>query len=133
MDLSKVVKIGIIAGISIIAIIATTNMLFPSNAINLHEQACMSLANQMIENMEESNFDTEKFAKMNDLLFSRMTNEQCTDTEGWKNVQDSTSNVTVRFNNLSKAVTVTSCIRRWDIINSWNNHCCDRNSNVGTI
>ncbi|GIT55256.1 MAG: hypothetical protein Ct9H300mP17_04150 [Candidatus Nitrosopelagicus sp.] len=33
----------------------------------------MSLANQMIENMEESNFDTEKFAKMNDLLFSRMT------------------------------------------------------------
>ena len=71
MDLSKVVKIGLIAGISIIAIIATTNMLFPSNAINLHEQACMSLANQMIENMEESNFDTEKFAKMNDLLFSR--------------------------------------------------------------
>ncbi|GIT55257.1 MAG: hypothetical protein Ct9H300mP17_04160 [Candidatus Nitrosopelagicus sp.] len=34
MDLSKVVKIGLIAGISIIAIIATTNMLFPSNAIN---------------------------------------------------------------------------------------------------
>ena len=59
---------------------------FPSNAINLHEQACMSLANQMIENMEESNFDTEKFAKMNDLLFSRMTNEQCTDTEGWKKI-----------------------------------------------
>ena len=86
MDLSKVVKIGIIAGISIIAIIATTNMLFPSNAINLHEQACMSLANQMIENMEESNFDTEKFAKMNDLLFSRMTNEQCTDTEGWNKI-----------------------------------------------
>ena len=53
---------------------------------DLHEQACMSLANQMIENMEESNFDTEKFAKMNDLLFSRMTNEQCTDTEGWKKI-----------------------------------------------
>ena len=52
----------------------------------VHEQACMSLANQMIENMEESNFDTEKFAKMNDLLFSRMTNEQCTDTEGWKKI-----------------------------------------------
>ncbi len=86
MDLSKVVKIGIIVGISIITIIATTNMLFPSNAINLHDQACMSLANQMIENMEESNFDTEKFAKMNDLLFSRMTNEQCTDTEGWKKI-----------------------------------------------
>ena len=83
MDLSKVVKIGIIAGISIIAI---TNSFFPSNAINLHEQACMSLANQMIENMEESNFDTEKFAKMNDLLFSRMTNEQCMDTEGWKKI-----------------------------------------------
>tara|TARA_B100001123_G_scaffold152360_1_gene176201 strand:+ start:13 stop:294 length:282 start_codon:yes stop_codon:yes gene_type:complete len=86
VDLSKVVKIGIIVGISIITIIATTNMLFPSNAINLHDQACMSLANQMIENMEESNFDTEKFAKMNDLLFSRMTNEQCTDTEGWKKI-----------------------------------------------
>ena len=86
MDLSKVVKIGLIAGISIFAIIATTNMLFRSNAINLHEQACMSLANQMIENMEESNFDTEKFAKMNDLLFSRMTNEQCTDSEGWKKI-----------------------------------------------
>ena len=42
--------------------------------------------NQMIENMEESNFDPEKFAKMNDLLFSRMTNEQCTDTEGWKKI-----------------------------------------------
>ena len=75
MDLNKVVKIGLISGISIIAIIAITNTVFPSNAINLHEQACMSLANQMIENMEESNFDTEKFAKMNDLLFSRMTNE----------------------------------------------------------
>ena len=86
MELSKVVKIGIISGISIITLIAITNMLFPSNAINLHEQACMSLANQMIENMEESNFDTEKFAKMNDLLFSRMTNEQCTDTEGWKKI-----------------------------------------------
>ena len=86
MDLSKVVKIGIISGISIITLIAITNMLFPSNAINLHEQACMSLANQMIENMEESNFDTEKFAKINDLLFSRMTNEQCTDTEGWKKI-----------------------------------------------
>ena len=86
MDLNKVLKIGLITGISIITLIAITNMLFPSNAINLHEQACMSLANQMIENMEESNFDTEKFAKMNDLLFSRMTNEQCTDTEGWKKI-----------------------------------------------
>ena len=86
MDLSKVAKIGVITGISIITLIVITNMLFPSNAINLHEQACMSLANQMIENMEESNFDTEKFAKMNDLLFSRMTNEQCTDTEGWKKI-----------------------------------------------
>ncbi|MBC8251111.1 MAG: hypothetical protein H8E89_05945 [Candidatus Nitrosopelagicus sp.] len=86
MDLSKVVKIGIISGILIITIIVIANMLFPSNAINLHEQACMSLANQMIENMEESNFDIEKFAKMNDLLFSRMTNEQCTDTEGWKKI-----------------------------------------------
>ena len=86
MDLNKIVKIGLITGISIITLIAITNMLFPSNAINLHEQACMSLANQMIENMEESNFDTEKFAKMNDLLFSRMTNEQCTDTEGWKKI-----------------------------------------------
>ena len=86
VDLSKVVKIGIISGISIISIIAITNILFPSNAINLHEQACMSLANQMIENMEESNFDTEKFAKINDLLFSRMTNEQCTDTAGWKKI-----------------------------------------------
>ena len=86
MDLNKVVKIGLITGISIITLIAITNMLFPSNAINLHEQACMSLANQMIENMEESNFDTEKFAKINDLLFSRMTNEQCTDTEGWKKI-----------------------------------------------
>ena len=86
MDLNKVVKIGLISGIAIIGIIAITNMLFPSNAINLHEQACMSLANQMIENMEESNFDTEKFAKINDLLFSRMTNEQCTDTEGWKKI-----------------------------------------------
>ena len=86
MDLVKIVKIGIIAGVSIIGIIAITNSLFPSNAINLHEQACMSLANQMIENMEESNFDTEKFAKMNDLLFSRMTNEQCMDTEGWKKI-----------------------------------------------
>tara|TARA_B110001454_G_scaffold51613_1_gene50531 strand:- start:864 stop:1166 length:303 start_codon:yes stop_codon:yes gene_type:complete len=86
MDLSKVVKIGITSGISIIGIILITNMLFPSSAINLHEQACMSLANQMIENMEESNFDTEKFAKINDLLFSRMTNEQCTDTEGWKKI-----------------------------------------------
>jgi len=46
----------------------------------------MSLANQMIENMEESNFDTEKFAKINDLLFSRMATEQCTDTEGWKKI-----------------------------------------------
>jgi len=80
------VKIGLIIGISIITLIAITNMLFPSNAINLHEQACMSLANQMIENMEESNFDIEKFAKINDLLFSRMTNEQCTDTEGWKKI-----------------------------------------------
>tara|TARA_B100001250_G_scaffold339247_1_gene306536 strand:+ start:534 stop:815 length:282 start_codon:yes stop_codon:yes gene_type:complete len=86
MDLNKVVKIGLITGISIITLIIITNMLFPSNAINLHEQACMSLANQMIENMEESNFDTEKFAKINDLLFSRMTNEQCTDTEGWKKI-----------------------------------------------
>ncbi|MDC0171229.1 hypothetical protein OAK02_00195 [Candidatus Nitrosopelagicus sp.] len=86
MDLSKVAKIGVITGISIITLIVITNMLFPSNAINLHEQACMSLANQMIENMEESNFDTEKFAKINDLLFSRMTNEQCTDTEGWKKI-----------------------------------------------
>ena len=86
MDLNKVVKIGLITGISIITLIAITNMLFPSNSINLHEQACMSLANQMIENMEESNFDTEKFAKINDLLFSRMTNEQCTDTEGWKKI-----------------------------------------------
>ena len=86
MDLNKVVKIGLITGISIITLVAITNMLFPSNAINLHEQACMSLANQMIENMEESNFDTEKFAKINDLLFSRMTNEQCTDTEGWKKI-----------------------------------------------
>ena len=86
MDLVKVVKIGIIAGVSIIGIIAIMNSFFPSNAINLHEQACMSLANQMIENMEESNFDTEKFAKMNDLLFSRMTNEQCMDTEGWKKI-----------------------------------------------
>ncbi len=86
MDLTKVVKIGIIAGVLLIGIIAITNSFFPSNAINLHEQACMSLANQMIENMEESNFDTEKFAKMNDLLFSRMTNEQCMDTEGWKKI-----------------------------------------------
>ena len=86
MDLAKVVKIGIITGVSIIGMIAITNSFFPSNAINLHEQACMSLANQMIENMEESNFDTEKFAKMNDLLFSRMTNEQCMDTEGWKKI-----------------------------------------------
>ena len=86
MDLTKVVKIGIIVGISLIGIIAITNSFFPSNAINLHEQACMSLANQMIENMEDSNFDTEKFAKINDLLFSRMTNEQCTDTEGWKKI-----------------------------------------------
>ena len=86
MDLNKIVKIGLIIGISIITLIAITNMLFPSNAINLHEQACMSLANQMIENMEESNFDTDKFAKINDLLFSRMTNEQCTDTEGWKKI-----------------------------------------------
>ena len=86
MDLNKIVKSGLIIGISIITLIAITNMLFPSNAINLHEQACMSLANQMIENMEESNFDTEKFAKINDLLFSRMTNEQCTDTEGWKKI-----------------------------------------------
>ena len=86
MDLTRVVRIGIIAGISIIGIIGITNSLFPSNEINLHEKACMSLANQMIENMEESNFDTEKFAKMNDLLFSRMTNEQCMDTEGWKKI-----------------------------------------------
>jgi len=86
MDLNKIVKIGLLSGISIIIFIVMTNMLFPSNAINLHEQACMSLANQMIENMQESNFDTEKFAKMNDLLFSRMTNEQCTDTEGWKKI-----------------------------------------------
>ncbi|MDC0211516.1 hypothetical protein OAK30_03550 [Candidatus Nitrosopelagicus sp.] len=86
MDLNKIVKIGLITGISIITLVAITNMLFPSNSINLHEQACMSLANQMIENMEESNFDTKKFAKMNDLLFSRMTNEQCTDTEGWKKI-----------------------------------------------
>jgi len=86
MDLNKIVKIWLIIGISIITLIAITNVLFPSNAINLHEQACMSLANQMIENMEESNFDTEKFAKINDLLFSRMTNEQCTDTEGWKKI-----------------------------------------------
>ena len=86
MDLNKIVKIGLLSGISIIIFIVMTNMLFPSNAINLHEQACMSLANQMIENMEESNFDTEKFAKINDLLFSRMTNEQCTDTEGWKKI-----------------------------------------------
>ena len=86
MDLNKIVKFGLLSGISIIIFIVMTNMLFPSNAINLHEQACMSLANQMIENMEESNFDTEKFAKMNDLLFSRMTNEQCTDTEGWKKI-----------------------------------------------
>ena len=86
MDLNKIVKIGLIIGISIITLIAITNVLFPSNAINLHEQACMSLANQMIENMEESNFDTKKKKKMNDLLFSRMTNEQCTDTEGWKKI-----------------------------------------------
>ena len=86
MDLNRIVKIGLLSGITIIVLIAVTNMLFPSNAINLHEQACMSLANQMIENMEESNFDTEKFAKINDLLFSRMTNEQCTDTEGWKKI-----------------------------------------------
>ena len=86
MNLNKVVKIGLVSGITIIALIAISNMLFPSTAIDLHEQACMSLANQMIENMEESNFDTEKFAKINDLLFSRMTNEQCTDTEGWKKI-----------------------------------------------
>jgi hypothetical protein len=86
MDLNKVVKIGLVIGITIIALIAISNTLFPSNVIDLHEQACMSLANQMIENMEESNFDTEKFAKMNDLLFSRMTNEQCTNTEGWKKI-----------------------------------------------
>jgi hypothetical protein len=86
MDLSNAIKIGIISGISIIVLIAITNMLFPSNTLNLHEQACMSLANQMIENMEESNFDTEKFAKINDLLFLRMINEQCTDTEGWKKI-----------------------------------------------
>ena len=48
MDLSKVVKIGLIAGIGIIATIAIINTIYPSNAINLHEQACMSLANQMI-------------------------------------------------------------------------------------
>ncbi len=86
MDMVKTIKIGIITGISIIGIVAVANSLFPSNAINLHEQTCMSLANQMIENMEEANFDTEKFAKMNDLLFSRMTNEQCMDTEGWKKI-----------------------------------------------
>ena len=86
MDVVKAVKLGIIAGISIIGIAAVANSFFPSNAINLHEQTCMSLANQMIENMEEANFDTEKFAKMNDLLFSRMTNEQCMDTEGWKKI-----------------------------------------------
>ena len=86
MDLNRIVKIGLLSGITIIVLIAVTNMLFPSNAINLHEQACMSLANQMIENMEESNFDTERFAKINDLLFSRMTNEQCTNTEGWKKI-----------------------------------------------
>ena len=86
MDLSKVVKIGLIFGILIITLVVMTNTFFPSNTINLHEQACMSLANQMIENMEESNFDTEKFAKINDLLFSRMTNEQCTNTEGWKKI-----------------------------------------------
>jgi len=86
MDLSKVVKVGIISGISIISIIVIANMFFPSNTINLHEQACMSLANQMIENMEKSNFDTEKFSKINDLLFIRMINEQCTDTEGWKKI-----------------------------------------------
>tara|TARA_B110001454_G_scaffold199454_1_gene204255 strand:+ start:1677 stop:1958 length:282 start_codon:yes stop_codon:yes gene_type:complete len=86
MDLSNAIKIGIVSGISIIVLIAITNMLFPSNTINLHEQACMSLANQMIENMEESDFDTEKFAKINDLLFLRMINEQCTDTEGWKKI-----------------------------------------------
>ena len=86
MDLSNAIKIGIVSGISIIVLIAITNMLFPSNTLNLHEQACMSLANQMIENMEESNFDTEKFAKINDLLFLRMINEQCTDTEGWKKI-----------------------------------------------
>ena len=86
MDLNKIVKIGLIIGISIITLIAITNVLFPSNAINLHEQACMSLANQMIENMEESNFETEKSAKINDLLFPRMPNEQCTDTEGWKKI-----------------------------------------------
>tara|TARA_B110000196_G_scaffold276903_1_gene255151 strand:+ start:522 stop:803 length:282 start_codon:yes stop_codon:yes gene_type:complete len=86
MDLSNAIKIGIVSGISIIVLIAITNMLFPSNTLNLHEQACMSLANQMIENMEESDFDTEKFAKINDLLFLRMINEQCTDTEGWKKI-----------------------------------------------
>ena len=32
----------------------------------------MSLANQMIENIEEFNFDTEKFGKINNLLFLRM-------------------------------------------------------------
>ena len=86
MDVVKAEKLGIIAGIYIIGIVAVANSFFPSNAINLHEQTCMSLANQMIENMEEANFDTEKFAKMNDLLFSRMTNEQCMDTEGWKKI-----------------------------------------------
>ena len=86
MDLTKVVKIGLIVGIGVIGVISIINIFFPSNAINLHEQACMSLANQMIENMEESNFDIEKFSKINDLLFSRMTNEQCTDTEGWKKI-----------------------------------------------
>jgi hypothetical protein len=86
MDLSKVVKVGIISGISIISIIVMANIIFPSNTINLHEQACMSLANQMIENMEKSNFNTEKFSKINDLLFLRMTNEQCIDTEGWKKI-----------------------------------------------
>ena len=86
MEISTAVKIGVVSGISIIVLIAMINLLFPSNAINLHEQNCMSLANKMIDNMEESNFDTEKFAKMNDLLFSRMTNEQCMDTEGWKKI-----------------------------------------------
>ena len=86
MDLSKVIKIAIISVISIISIIAITHILFPSNTINLHDQACMSLANQMIKNMEESNFNTEKFAKINDLLFSRIATEQCTDTEGWKKI-----------------------------------------------
>ena len=86
MDMVRAVKIGIIAGISIIGIVAVANSFFHSNEINLHEKTCISLANQMIENMEEANFDTEKFAKMNDLLFSRMTNEQCMDTEGWKKI-----------------------------------------------